>query len=108
MFLLTFAVQGQNYADKSFYLVDSLVLDDLTQSDRTLIDSTLKLYHQASHDTTKLNYLSLLIDDCQDDVWSKYNQVMYKKVQEILSLGPSFGSAQSGGRRLLIHREARP
>ena len=89
MFLLTFAVHAQEFADKSFYLLDSLVLDDLTSSDRTLIDSTLKLYHQASHDTTKLNYLGHIVDESWDEaVWPKYNQVMYKKVQEILSAGP--------------------
>ena len=74
------------FADRSHYLVDSLVLDDLTQSDRTLIDSTLKRYHEATHDTTKLNYLVHIVEECWDEaIWPKYNQFMYVMVQNIFS-----------------------
>ena len=74
------------YADKAFYLIDSMVLADFSQSDKIMIDSMLELYHAATHDTTKLNYLDYIIEECYDDaVWPKYNRWMHNKVQKLLS-----------------------
>ncbi|PCH85167.1 MAG: hypothetical protein COB88_10410 [Flavobacteriales bacterium] len=91
LLLLSYSSRAQyQFADKSFYLIDSLVVNNLTQSDRSLIDSTLKLYHEAAHDTTKLNCLQHIVEECWDEaVWPKYNQFMYKMVQDILSSGLS-------------------
>ena len=52
--LLLFNVNAQEFADKEFYLVDSLVLEDLSEYDRILLDSILEKYHQSNDDTLKL------------------------------------------------------
>ncbi|MDB4533551.1 tetratricopeptide repeat protein [Vicingaceae bacterium] len=57
---------AQNFADKEYYLIDSLLLDDLSEADRFLIDSCLNIYHTAKQDTDKVNMLF---------VW--YNAISY-------------------------------
>ena len=46
-----FFFQGisQNYADKDYYLVDSLEIDKVSDSDKKLLDSCLTIFHQAKH-----------------------------------------------------------
>jgi len=63
LFILTENV-AQDFADKKFYLVDSLVLASVHNRDIPLFDSTLALYHSAPHDTVKLQYLDFIIDNC--------------------------------------------
>ncbi len=75
---------AKKYADKTHYLVDSLNLKSLSSSDKNLIDSLLLKYHENSDDTLKLFYLNLLVSDCQDDIWLKYNYLMQKKSNEVI------------------------
>ena len=48
---------AQKFADKEYYLIDSLLLDDLSEVDRFLIDSYLNIYHTAKQDRDKVNML---------------------------------------------------
>lgn len=73
----------QDFADKDYYLVDSLDLNTLNQSDRTLIDSLLIEYHNEKEDSSKLNQLTVLISLCEDAVWVKYNQILKNKAEEL-------------------------
>jgi serine phosphatase RsbU (regulator of sigma subunit)/Tfp pilus assembly protein PilF len=82
VFLLACAgpATAQNYGDKTFYLVDSLVLDALSPEDRELIDTTIRLYHRAAHDTTRLGLIEHIVDECWDDeVWPKYNAFIHQR-----------------------------
>lgn len=54
---------SQTFADKNFYLIVDLNLQELTNNDRQLIDSCLSLYHQAKDDTTKINALSSICEN---------------------------------------------
>ena len=94
MFLPTFGVHAQEFADKSFYLIDSLVLDDLASSDRTLVDSALTLYNKAEHDTDRLNALGILCENMMHESWHEYQFLQYEMIKGLIDAGPSFGSAQ--------------
>ena len=73
------------FADKKFYLVDSLVYNDIELIHQTLIDSTLKLYHASNNDTLKLDLLNNIIDNCWDEnVWPKYNTYLKKYCNRLL------------------------
>ncbi|MCB0402530.1 MAG: tetratricopeptide repeat protein [Flavobacteriales bacterium] len=66
---------NQNFADKSYYLVDSLVLSELQSSDKQFIDSCLKVYHEAKEDTIRINCINEIVNKSWDmNVWPKYNQ----------------------------------
>ncbi len=77
-------IYAQNYGDKSFYLIDSLNLDVLSNTDKLAIDSILQQYHQTKEDTTKLNLLSHLISVCENGIWTDYNHFLLKSSSELL------------------------
>jgi len=92
LFLVTISVTGfsQNFADKEYYLVDSLVLDKVSESDKKLLDSCLTYFHQADHDTNKLKVISTIIEASWDDkVWPKYNLWIYHFTQKKLNENPN-------------------
>ena len=74
---------SQNFADKNYYLIDSLDLNILSQGDRILIDSLLIEYHNEKEDSSKLNQLTTLISLCENVVWVKYNQILKNKAEEL-------------------------
>jgi serine phosphatase RsbU (regulator of sigma subunit) len=82
MLLISINGVAQKYADKEYYLVDSIVLDELTEGDRELLKTSLKMYHSAKDDTSKVNAISVIIEEISDDkLWPKYNFWMYDFVK---------------------------
>jgi len=63
--VLTQQLFSQPFADKKYYLVDSLDLGKISASDRKLVDSCLKIYHTAAADTTRLKQLAYIARDVQ-------------------------------------------
>jgi len=56
-------LNAQEFADKKFYLIDSLKLETLSKNDRELIDTTLKKLHllNKNEDTSKVKLLSHIV-----------------------------------------------
>ena len=76
---------SQTYADKDFYLIDSLILDDLHVYDREVIDSMLQLYHSEKDDTIKFGHIEQIIENSWNDaVTSRYNNYLYESVNKCL------------------------
>jgi serine phosphatase RsbU (regulator of sigma subunit) len=70
-------------------LVDSLVLEELSEGDKQLVDSCLKVYHKAKNDTSKAHAIEFIVEECWDDnVWPKYNQWVYLFVKKKLEKNP--------------------
>jgi len=84
LMILPIFLFGQKVADKEFYLLDSLVLEELTQSDRFLIDSCLTIFHSTVVDTTKINALNIICDHLVSDVWGEYQFIQYNLIKEAL------------------------
>ena len=79
--------QEGNYASKKYYLVDSLDLTRLSNDDRQLIDSCLKVYHNTTIDTNKLKAIEFIVESSWDEnVWPKYNQFAYQFLQNLLKI----------------------
>lgn len=76
---------AQQFADKQFYLLDSLDVNVINQNDRLIIDSLLGEYHKSKSDTTKLNQLTVLISNCEDDVWIRYNYFLKEKAEDLFN-----------------------
>ena len=82
--------EAQQYASSEYYLIDSLSLDELEQFDKNLVDSCLKLYYMAEHDTSKINAINIIVDNGRgDNFWSAYNKWIYLKVKKVLANNPS-------------------
>jgi len=80
-------VGAQNYADKEFYLVDSLDLKTLNTNDSTLIDTALTNYYATDNDTLRITIILDLISKCENDIWVKYNDFLKSEVQEKINQG---------------------
>jgi tetratricopeptide (TPR) repeat protein len=74
---------SQNFADKEYYIVESLDLNSLNQTDKALIDSLLIEYHQEKEDSSKLELLLTLISSCENEIWVKYNDFVKNKAKEL-------------------------
>ncbi len=73
---------AQNFADKQYYIVDSLEMDKVSAADKLMLDSCLSLFYKAKNDTDKINLISYIVEKSWDDkVWSKYNIWIYNFTQ---------------------------
>jgi serine phosphatase RsbU (regulator of sigma subunit)/predicted negative regulator of RcsB-dependent stress response len=73
------------FASKKIYLVDSLQLSDVSGHDLQLLDSCLKLYHNAKNDTARLFQLNTLANKLEDDrLWPAYAFVLKDEVEKAL------------------------
>ncbi len=80
--MFPFLGQSQNWGDQEFYLIDSLNLNQLSDDDKELIDTSLVIYHSTMVDTIELAMLENIVDNCWDEeVWPKYNELLIKKVK---------------------------
>ncbi len=78
LLVFTLLSQAQNYVDSNYYLVDSLNLNSLVQSERDLIHNSLLKFHQSESKEFKLKSINFLIENSWDkSVWPKYNKWMY-------------------------------
>jgi len=69
---------AQSFSDKNHYLVDSLEIDKISESDLKLIDSCLTIFHKSKHDTDKINAIVNIVEESWDDkIWPKYNLWLY-------------------------------
>ena len=76
---------GQKFADKNYYLIDSLDLSTLSPVDSVMIINSLKTYHATNNDTSKLKIIDGIVESCWDvEVWPKYNNWMYSQAQQKL------------------------
>ncbi len=75
---------AQKFADKKYYLVDSLDLGALPESDKHLIDSCLKVYHKAKHDTSKINVLADIIESMMHEDWYKFQFYQHQLIETAL------------------------
>jgi serine phosphatase RsbU (regulator of sigma subunit)/Tfp pilus assembly protein PilF len=85
--LFVFSIQNtkaQTFADKSFYLLDSLNLETLLERDKILIDTLLQEYHESKEDSIKLNCLNVLISECENEVWVRYNNLLIDKSKKLI------------------------
>ena len=72
-------LSAQNFADKEYYLIDSLVLEDLSEYDSLLIEKHLKEYH-GDNTYHKLAHLDSIIELCESNLfWRDYNKIYFKE-----------------------------
>lgn len=75
LFVFCTSIGMSQYADKSYYLIDSLDLETLSPNDRKLLDSAMIQYHGAEHDTDRIYALDILSNQMMSDHWSTYNKM---------------------------------
>lgn len=82
-------VRAQPFANVDYYLIDSLVLDQLSDDDKELIETSLLQYHNSEDDSLRLAAIENIVDDCWDyRVWPKYNDFIISYIQHKLVANP--------------------
>jgi len=82
LIMFYFSSLAQNYADKNYYLIDSLELNKINEADKKLIESSLDKFHKAAHDTIKVNSIYKIIEESWDEtLWPKYNAWLHNFMQ---------------------------
>lgn len=82
----TVSVHGQKYGDATFYLLDSLDLDELGEANKILLDTNLVKYHLAESDTERLAHLQFIVTECWNEkVWPIYNEIILRQVEKNLA-----------------------
>jgi tetratricopeptide (TPR) repeat protein len=85
--LLLFSTQiskAQEFANSQHYLVDSLRLEELSASDKNLIDSCLEVFHTAKEDTNKIGALSKICENLMHESWENYQLYQYDLIKKTL------------------------
>jgi two-component sensor histidine kinase len=78
--------QAQNYADKNYYLVDSLDMERIVEKEKKLIEVSLTEYHSTTQDSTKIKALFNIINQSLDPyIWNKYNQFAFDFIDNKLN-----------------------
>lgn len=73
------------FADPSYYLIDTLKIEELDQEDLELLDEELKEYHEAKHDSTRVIALSDIVENLYHNSWKGYNEILQKELHVILA-----------------------
>ncbi|TXB64833.1 tetratricopeptide repeat protein [Vicingus serpentipes] len=87
-FLLPLIGASQDYADKNYYLVDSIDLKGLTAPDRILLDSCLVLFHKSNQDTSKVIALNGICENMVSAYWVKYQFYQYQLINKAIKKQP--------------------
>lgn len=92
--LICFSSVSMSQSRHTFYLIESSEVATLQKSDKLLIDSILKLYHQEQRDSVRLELLDFLSNNCSGNVWVKYNDLIYDYSSDLLKSDKKFSSGQ--------------
>ncbi len=82
-FLFLIQLSAQNYGDKDFYLIDSLEINKVSAQEKVILDSLLTQYHKAEYDSSRLSFITAIVENCWDEkVWKPYNFFLYNKANK--------------------------
>lgn len=73
----------QNYADKEYYLVDSLVLEELSYSDKEIIENSLNNFSKCENDLCKIKSLNNICENLENKIWIKYQFLQHNLIVEL-------------------------
>ena len=65
------------------------MLNDFSETDLELLETSLKKYHEASNDTDKISALASICENMMHEDWSKYQIFQYKLINDALKNYPS-------------------
>ena len=72
---------AQEYADKEYYLVDSLDLEELSVIDKELLEKVLTEFHKTKSDTSQIYVLTEICDNLFHNSWKKYQKFQVDLIQ---------------------------
>ncbi len=84
-FLCSSVTFAQSFADQNHYLVDSLVIEELSELDQKLVDSCLTMYHESKEDSDRVYAIEIISENTWDlDLTTKYNTWLSEYIKDKL------------------------
>jgi tetratricopeptide (TPR) repeat protein len=80
LFFISFNGVAQKLADKEYYLVDSLVLEELSEGDKNLLENSLKEFHATKDDTSKIESLNQICENMMHQSWEDYQLFQHEMI----------------------------
>lgn len=81
--ILFWQSSNAQFASSSYYLVDSLEINQMKESERSYLDSILKVFHSSNNDSNKYALILTFIENNNNlNVWPKYNNWIIKQVSK--------------------------
>lgn len=76
---------SQKFADKKFYLIDSLILENHEADEIELLKINLKSFHATENEIQKIKSLSeITINSNDNTLWPRYNDIIIIKCEKLL------------------------
>jgi len=94
LFSLLINTKATGQSDEKYYLIDSVDVSSLSKHDKTLMDSIMTLYYRADEDTTRLQLLDVLSNNCSEHIWPKYNEYIYSQTERYLRHPEKYGEKE--------------
>ena len=86
LILFSLTLSAQEFVDKEYYLIDSLVLEDLPKRYQLLIDTSISNYYGANEDTSQMFWIENIVIACwEESVWTKYNSLITDRCNNFLA-----------------------
>ena len=85
------------FVDPKKYLIDSLVLEELSPLELRLLDSCINEYHRMEDDTVRIILLGAIVENMNHSKWIDYHLLMNDVVKSQIANSPE-------GKELLFYR----
>lgn len=83
LFLSLFnSISAQN--SKDYYLLDNISIEEYSKDDQATIEHAMNKYHNAEHDSDRLNAIEIITENLMHEDWEKYNELVYSMGTELL------------------------
>ena len=80
--LYTNFIVSQTFADRDYYLIDSLELNELSKADLELLETSLKKYHSAKDNINRIQALHAICQSMLNDNWIRYQFYSYMLIKK--------------------------
>jgi tetratricopeptide (TPR) repeat protein len=77
-------IVAQKFADREYYLVDSLVLEELSEADLNIVEASMKDFHGSKNDTGKIKALDNICENMMHEDWRKYQFYQLNLIKAVL------------------------
>lgn len=76
-------IYAQNFADKNYYLVDSLELSSISLKNQKIIETALQQFHSATNDSIKVEAVYSIVKKSKTlSIWGRYNHWIVDYINE--------------------------
>jgi len=89
LLLFSYIIGQTNLNKKEFVLIENLNTTELTDNDKSILDSCLTLFHNSKIDSVKINSLGYICDNLMHNDWKKFQHFQYNFILKKIKGSPA-------------------